>query len=209
VVERPTPAGTEVAVSHVVGLVLGAGASQRMGTPKAGLRWRGRTFVDLAVRALADGGATPVVVVTGALDPEAMAEHLRADATVVHNARWRDGPTGSLQVGLRRAQAHEGCAAVVLHTLDRPRVRGATVRTLLDAWRSTPGVVWQPRHDGHPGHPVLWPAEAFAHLLALGPDQTRRDVLEGPFADRHHLVDVDDPGVVDNVDDPNALAGLI
>ena len=48
----------------IAGIILAAGASSRMGTPKALLEYRGETFVDRLVRVL---GAVcdPVIVVLG------------------------------------------------------------------------------------------------------------------------------------------------
>ncbi|MEJ7726951.1 MAG: NTP transferase domain-containing protein, partial [Actinomycetes bacterium] len=53
---------------RVAGLVLAAGAGRRLGQPKALVSVDGRRFVDLAVDALREGGADPVLVVVGAAE---------------------------------------------------------------------------------------------------------------------------------------------
>ena len=116
----------------------------------------------------------------------------------------------SLQCGL--ARAHERwpqLTGVVVHTVDRPRVRPSTVRALLAAHADDPTVVAQPRRDGRSGHPLLWPARSFDALAALEPAQTRRELLRGPAALERRRVAVDDPGVHDNVDHPSALDELV
>ena len=80
-------------------LVLAAGASTRMGRPKAALPFGETTALGLILAACRDA-AVPAIVVAGADEPavrEAAAPF--AGATVVVNAAWATGRTGSI-VGL-------------------------------------------------------------------------------------------------------------
>lgn len=193
-----------------LGIVLAAGGSSRMGRPKALLERGGRSFVEHAVHALRGGGCAQVVVVSGAVDSARLRELDLLGAAVAHNPRWAEGPTVSLQVGLTAALALQpATSAVLLHTVDRPRVRASTVRALLLAHRSDPAAVWQPEHDGRGGHPLLWPAITFEALAALAPAQTRRALLRGTAGFERRRLAVKDPGILDNVDDPSALDDLV
>ena len=49
----------------IAGLILAAGESSRMGTPKATLAYRGRTFLELIVETLRSAGLERIVVVLG------------------------------------------------------------------------------------------------------------------------------------------------
>lgn len=194
-------------MSPLAAVVLAAGASTRMGRPKALLRWRGRPFVVHAIEQARAAGASAVVVVEGAV---ALPDDAVAGATRVRNEAWADGPLGSLQAGLRalvEATPEPSCTLVV--TVDRPHVAPTTLRALAAAVASDPEAIWQPRLGDRRGHPIVYPAALRAELLALRPPLTPRDLLGRPeVAARRRQVQVDDPAVLDNLDRPEDLERL-
>ena len=104
----------------VVGLVLAAGRSSRMGEPKALLNLNGRTFIETAIAALRDGGCDPVLAV--------VASHPAARLAAAAGAIAVSGePRGEQIDSLRRGlDAVEGAAAVAVLPVDHPKVRAAT-----------------------------------------------------------------------------------
>ena len=190
----------------VAGVLLAAGASSRMGFVKAGARWRAKTFLEHGVAALVGGGCDPVLVVEGA---HPLSELVPPGTHRVHAPDWSCGPLASLQAALRElARLGPDLAGVVVHTVDRPRVQSATVLALHEAVRAQ-ARVWQPTQDGRRGHPVAWPRDAIPALLELDPRRsTPRELLRGSWASRRGAIPVEDPGVHDNIDSPQALAAL-
>jgi molybdenum cofactor cytidylyltransferase len=190
---------------RVAGLILAAGESRRMGRPKALLELDGRTFLACGIELLCAARCAPVLVVDGAhrLDEITGAE-------VVHNEAWQRGPLSSLQVGLRRAlEVEPDIDAVLVHHVERPRVRVDTLQTLLAALAREPEGIWQPTHLGRSGHPIVWPRSLFDELLALDPSHaSARELLRGSAATRRRKLDVEDPGVLDNFDTPDDLEQL-
>jgi molybdenum cofactor cytidylyltransferase len=189
----------------IAALILAGGESRRMGRPKALLTYQGRSFLSCGVETLRAAGCAPVIVVDGAhrLAPP---EH----AVLVHNDRWELGPLSSLQVGLRRAlERHESLAGVLVHPVERPRVRVETIQALLEAFEDQPECVWQPSFEGRSGHPILWPRSLGPALLTLDPRRdTARTLLRGSAAPRRRRLELDDPGVLDNFDTPADLLDL-
>lgn len=186
-------------------VVLAAGASRRMGRPKALIRWRGASFAERALELATRAGCAPIVVVTGAVE-------LALPDTVVacRNARWQQGQLSSLQAGMRALTSRRPpVAGCLVLTVDRPAVTQATVDALVAAWRAAPAYLWQPRHQGRSGHPMLYPADLVQPLLALAPEASARALVRSPAVQaRRRWLDVDDPGVVLNVDTPDDLAAL-
>ena len=128
---------------RVAGLVLAAGGSARLGVPKQLLEFRGEALVCRAARAVAEAGASPVIVVLGARAAE-IAHALRAFPSIalVTNERWRDGLASSLAIGLREvkrlAPSSDG---VLVTTADQPLVSGAMLRRLVDELTEQSGLV--------------------------------------------------------------------
>jgi molybdenum cofactor cytidylyltransferase len=128
---------------------------------------------------------------------------------VVRNEQWADGPLGSLQAGLRAVIDAGVEAPVLVLTVDRPHVRADTLRALAKAVDTDPTAIWQPRLGDRRGHPIVYPADLVAVLVALRPPTTPRDVLAQPHvAPRRRQVEVDDDAVLDNLDRPEDLARL-
>lgn len=183
---------------RVAAIVIAAGASVRMGSPKPLVQWRGRAFVRHVIDALHGTGCAPIVVVEGA---HALPDDVIAPARRVRHPGWAQGPLSSIQAGLRATD--EG--AVLLATVDRPHVDVATIAALLAAHEDDPDAVVQPFHAGRRGHPLVLPASLRASVLAAAPTANLRDVLRD--ARRRELA-ADDPAVLDNIDTPADLARL-
>src|SRR5260370_32008401 len=110
----PTPPVPERASPRVAGSLRAAGQGSRLGLRKAVVKIEGRTLAERGVDLLRDGGAAPVIVVTGAV-----AVHLPGVQTV-HNPDWRSGMGSSLRAGL--AALPEDSDAVVVALVDQPLV---------------------------------------------------------------------------------------
>ena len=79
-------------------MVLAAGASRRLGEPKALADLGGRSALARLCAALAANGGAPVLVVTGRHDAEirAHAEAEGLDVELLHNPDWERGRTSSV-----------------------------------------------------------------------------------------------------------------
>lgn len=176
------------------GLVLAAGAGRRFGGPKAVARLHGERLVDRAVRLVASGGCTPVVVVTGAAAVDV------PGATVVDNPAWSTGMGSSLRAGLAALPATAEAAVVVL--VDTPWLGPEAVRRVVAAHRSGAQLAVA-TYDGERGHPVLLGRAHWAGIVRAA----RGDVgAKAYLAGRNDVVEVDctgtgDPADVDVADD--------
>ena len=168
-----------------------------MGFPKALLEFRGETFLDRLIRTFA-AYCTPVVAVLGA-----EAERIRAGlaaaagAAIVVNPDYPRGQLSSLQCGLRAVPADS--PGVLFTLVDHPAVGGGTIEALLAA--AAPIAI--PRYRGRRGHPVFFSHALAPEFLALDAEASARVVLERHAAEIRY-VDVDDPGILSDVDDPDA-----
>jgi molybdenum cofactor cytidylyltransferase len=184
----------------VAGVILAAGESRRMGSPKALLRYREESFLDTLI-GLFSARCNPVIVVLGAHAGQIRDGAKRA-ATFVVNAGYQSGQTSSMQCGLRALPPD---AEGVLFTLvDHPAVNSATLDLLLAAPRP---LVRVPRYRDQRGHPIWFARELVPEFLALPPDGAAREIVRAHVADTQ-FIDVDDSGVRADIDDPAAYARL-
>ncbi|MBX3249000.1 MAG: nucleotidyltransferase family protein [Myxococcales bacterium] len=190
--------------SEVLGVVLAAGASTRAGGPKALACFGGEPLVARAIRTAHEGGCREVLVVTAAPWGGAIAAvAARRGAWTAHNSRPERGMLSSLQIALLRAIAHH---AVLVSLVDHPHVQPRTVRALIAAWRLSGASLVRPRHQGRRGHPYVVDARLVAPLLDLPPTASPR-ALFGSLSDAREL-EVDDPGVLEDLDTRSALEAL-
>lgn len=188
---------------RVAAVVLAAGASVRMGAPKPLAQWRGRSFVGHVVDRAVAAGCEPIIVVEGA---HAIPFDEVLPARIAVNATWIDGPTTSLQAGL---VVLDEVDAVVVATVDRPHVAPQTWVDLVAAHAREPTAIWQPRHAGRRGHPLVLPAWLLPQVRGLAASETLHDLLARPeVAPARRVLDVEDPAVLDNLDSPEELARL-
>ncbi len=192
-------------VGRLRAVVLAAGASRRMGHPKAHARWGGKTFLACCTDAGRAAGATAIVVVGGALK---LGDEARALGVAYHhNAGWDRGPLSSLQAGLAELDLRMGPGPTLVLSIDRPHLRLETLRRLSAAVADAPDSIWQPAVGGRRGHPIVWPADLCAALCQLPPTATPRHLLARPeIAARRRSVAVADPAIHENLDTPSDVA---
>ena len=184
----------------VAGIILAAGESRRMGFPKALLRYREESFLDTLIGLFA-ARCQPVIVVLGA-HSDRIREHTLRPATFAINADYQRGQTSSMQCGLRAVPA--GADGVLFTLVDHPAVTPATMDALLGG----PGPLLRvPRHQGRRGHPIWFSRDLIAEFLELPEDGAARDIVRAHAAQTEFL-DVDDPGILADIDDAAAYGRL-
>jgi CTP:molybdopterin cytidylyltransferase MocA len=111
-------------------LILAAGESKRMGSPKALLEFQGETFLD-CLTATFSQFCDPVVVVLGCGSGEIRAGLKHPErALIARNADYHLGQLSSMQCGLR-ALPPDGVEGVLFTLVDHPNVQPSTLAALL------------------------------------------------------------------------------
>ena len=191
------------AEGSIAAVVLAAGASRRFGEDNKLLaRIDGRTLIERVVNALAVGGVTDIVVVTGH-DRTAVETALRGrPVRFVHNANWETGMGSSIGAGI--AALDKSAAGALVAPGDVPLLTAPLVASLIGAFVDTERIVYPATQSGEQRNPVLWPRRHFGALLALPPNAGAKALLQlvaseclAVAAEDAALSDVDTPADLD------------
>jgi len=186
----------------ILGILLAAGASRRMGSDKLELPWRGSTVLATTLaRWCHVDELDEILVVRRRESPELRQSGVR---TLV-NEEPDEGMGSSLRLAARSLS--RDTKAVVVGLADMPEVASSTISDLVNEWRAhgANGLV-APVYKGRRGHPVVFGANYIPALGALTGDAGARSILRDRD-DALHLVEVDDAGVLLDIDEPSDLEG--
>jgi CTP:molybdopterin cytidylyltransferase MocA len=176
-------------------IILAAGASERMGSPKALLQWRGSTLIEHAIQTARVAGADQIVVVVGPAT-----RHVRLDATTVFNPTPESGRSASIRLG---AETISGTpAGILVQSVDQP-VEAEVVTALFQAIEGEAEVA-VPTYQARRGHPVCVAGQLLGELREVSEASAGLRAVV-----RRHVVtevQVATESVVWNLNDPGAYA---
>lgn len=177
-------------------IILAAGASRRLGTPKQSVLWEGEALLHRTARVALEAGFEPVYVVVGAAT-EASREALAGlPVAIVPNPDWEEGMGASIRAGM--AALSEDAKAVLLLVCDQPLLTRGHLGELLRCHLAGMERVLASVYGGVRGVPALFPKDRFPDLCALAGDRGARGLLQGKEVGEIVFVggevDVDTPG---------------
>ncbi|HSJ74179.1 MAG TPA: nucleotidyltransferase family protein [Miltoncostaeaceae bacterium] len=174
-------------MTTVVGILLGAGSSRRLGRPKQTLPFGDTTLLGHVLRDAEASSLDRVVLVLGGAAEEALAGAAPGRAEVVVNDAYGSGCASSLLAGLDAAGAAD---AVLLILGDMPGVGAEVIDAVRAGWERARPWAAVADYRGAPGHPLAFSAAAFPALRALHGDKAVWKLLEA-HAGRFLRVPVD------------------
>lgn len=198
----------------IAAIILAAGASRRMGRPKALLPWGDRTLLGWELDEILRSSVDDIVVVTGHHADDIRRSLGDGARYCVFNQRWPQGRATSLAAGAATLVAGGRAAPqiVVVQNVDQP-TRADIIDLLIEELRGSGADIVQPSYRGKAGHPVVLAGLLIPDLMAVTEDSLGlRAIL-----DRHppRLLPMDDEPVVrldldtpDTLDDARRLLGV-
>jgi molybdenum cofactor cytidylyltransferase len=196
-----------IATSPIAALVAAAGLSRRMGVPKQLLPWAGRTVIATVADHLAAAGAAPVLCITGHRSQEVAAALAGTPAQTCFNPDYAQAEmVRSYQIGIE-ALLTSHCSGVLIALGDQPHIPVSVICQVLDQARGVPDQLVIPSFNLRRGHPFYIPRRLWAELLALGPDETLR-ALVNRHATAICYVTVETDAILRDLDTPEEFREL-
>lgn len=184
-------------------LILSAGASSRMGRPKALIPYRESTFIQhlLDVTRHPRIAVTRVVLGAGAEEIRTVAK--LDSSIVVLNPEWEKGQLSSVCAGVRSLMEIQ-TDGIVLCPVDHPLVSASLVSNLIEQFYMHEKLIALPTYIGRRGHPAIFSSALYSELLAAPLEKGARSVVWAHAADVLE-VPTEEEGIVLNINDPDML----
>ncbi len=186
-------------------LILAAGRSSRSGSSHKLLsEIAGQSVIQQTANTIKESGYTCISAVTGYRAKEVSSELSGYPITMIHNPDYASGMGTSLKAGFAdMANDYDTC---LIALGDMPFVQKTTHTMLIEtAQNITEASIFIPTFNGKRGNPVLWRKEHFPALQQITGDKGGRSIIH----EHEHLVyevEVNDPGILIDLDTPEALA---
>jgi molybdenum cofactor cytidylyltransferase len=186
-------------------IVLAAGGSSRLGRPKQFIRLGGRTLLARSVAIAEHVTPSHVIVVVGASRARAriVVRRCAPRATVVVNAQWRDGMSGSLARGLEALP--ETAQAALLLTVDQPLVTERHLNRLIALWSRRPSRAAAASYASRVGVPAILTRQIWKAARHASGDVGAREILR---SNGDRVTNVELPEAAIDVDTPKDLARI-
>lgn len=178
-------------------IVLAAGESRRMGTPKMLLPYNDVTIIEQVIRNLMDANVDRVVVVVGAGKEEIMKVTRRYDVFHCYNENYKNGMLSSVKCGFYSLP--EGCLAALIMPGDQPMTGPGEINRVISSFLESDRGLVMAAHNGKRGHPLIVDMKYLDEVLSL-PGEDGLRVLADRHPDDVLEAHTDDPSVLRDID---------
>jgi molybdenum cofactor cytidylyltransferase len=192
----------------ISGLILGAGASQRLGPPKQLLPFRGTTMlgwvVDQAQRA---DGLDELVVVLGRAADEIRERVNFGAARVVENPVFAEGCSSSYRAGIGALSPQSDAIMIILG--DQPGITPEIINSLAQEWRGDEAPIALCSYRGRTAHPIIFAEAMFEQLKDLHGDKAAWKLVDANSAAVQEVhLDLPFPDNINTAEDFERLANV-
>lgn len=175
---------------RVVGIILAAGTSSRLGRPKQLLDYRGKPLLQHVIDNARASRLDEVVLVLGANWERIETAVDCSDVHLVVNPNFSQGQSTSLIAGVNAL--HPGVDGVLFLLGDQPGVTAKIIDAELGAFDGNPRMIVMTDWQGTPTHPVLFGRGYFAEFHTLTGDTGAKPIIQRS-REHIHLVAIDRP----------------
>lgn len=158
-------------------IILAAGASRRMGTPKQLLSYGQKSLINHVIECAQRSEAQNIIVVLGAYANQI--ESTINQGIVLKNEQWNQGISSSIRCGINYINSYlPSTDAVVILLCDQPLVTSSLINQLLYTYSQNKYQIIACQYGKTRGVPALFPAHFFPQLVKLRGDKGAKKIIE-------------------------------
>lgn len=181
-------------------IILAAGESKRMGSPKQLLQIEGKSLIHRTAEIALATDCYPVVMVIGANKPTIAPEIVDLPLTIIDNPMWHEGMSSSVKMGLAGVyMTYKEIEAVIILVCDQPYLSVSLLERMVEIYNTKKPRLIACRYEEQLGVPALFDRTLFEELLDLKGDKGAKPVLMKHLEEAHILhfeagsIDLDTP----------------
>ncbi|MCA0229307.1 MAG: nucleotidyltransferase family protein [Bacteroidetes bacterium] len=181
-------------------IILAAGESKRMGSPKQLLQIEGKSLIHRTAEIALATDCYPVVLVIGANKPQIAPEIVDLPLTIIDNPMWHEGMSSSVKIGLAGVyMTYKEVEAVIILVCDQPYLSVSLLERMVEIYTTKKPRLIACRYGEELGVPALFDRTLFEELLDLKGDKGAKPVLMKHLDEAHILqfeagsIDLDTP----------------
>jgi len=184
-------------MDEIWAVILAAGESKRMGTPKMLLPFNGSTMIECVIANVRKSEVDNILVVLGA-EKEALIQLAgKLHIKYCYNENFKEGMLSSVQCGFKNLPS--GCKASLVFQGDQPLITPNTINTVINAYASSEKGIVISVYEKKRGHPILIDIKYRNDIERLSPDDGLRS-LAYMFPSDVLEVDTDESGILRDFD---------
>lgn len=164
-------------------VILAAGESKRLGTPKQLLDWNGETLLQKSIatanQLLENNYSNSLLYVVLGAKYEEISAHIRSENVVIcQNKQWVDGIGSSIRCGIEEMSAQGKCNAALIMLCDQPYITSDYLQKLVERFIESDKGIITTSYNKINGVPALFDKKYFAELCALRGEQGAKQIIK-------------------------------
>ena len=160
-------------------VILAAGASTRMGTPKQLLRYQERSLLRHTIEVAIASVCRPIVVVLGAYAQLIKSDISQLSIQIVENLQWNEGISSSIRAGIQELKtSYPEVKAVIVTLCDQPFISTEIINQLALAYHSANQPIIACEYAETLGVPALFSDRLFSELTTLKDKEGAKQVIK-------------------------------
>jgi len=164
-------------------IILAAGQSARLGTPKQNLIYKGNTLLQHTINAALQSVCKPIIVVLGAYAADILPTIDAKDIEIIRNDDWEEGMASSIRASITALQKHPDIDSALIMLCDQPHVDALLLKTMIHRLQDSHKGIIACAYNGTLGVPVLFNKQYFAGLLLLTGHDGAKKILAAHLSD--------------------------
>jgi molybdenum cofactor cytidylyltransferase len=184
-------------MAEIWAIILAAGESKRMGSPKMLLPFMGITMIENVIANVSGSKVDNIMVVLGA-DRDSIVKLIRTKAVnYCYNENYKDGMLSSVLCGFRNIPI--GHSAVLVFQGDQPLITPNAINSVIEVYLSSGKGIVIPVYESKRGHPILIDRKYRNEIQKLNPAEGLRS-LALKYSDDVLEVNTDIAGILRDFD---------